>query len=226
MKCTFYQKLLFTEIIVGYLSKLCSDLTHGFLLSSDIRSEGSIAIVKKLTSVFWWFFTFERHIYNFPRIGRSHTARTPDNVQHINNLILADKPKTSKELSLQVGLKEASICRIVKQFQFKEVWARRIPKMSNIHKETRKAVCSVLLEQYENVVWLSGKNNDGRWNLAAPFLNQTPRGNEWNGIMKKNKERKERKKKSKRKKKRRKKKNTFYQRSCNNLSQNHYISNF
>ena len=63
------------------------------------------------------------NIQNFPCSCRQHIVLTPDNVQRINNLILADKRVTAKELSLQVGVEEASVCRILKQFEFKKVYA-------------------------------------------------------------------------------------------------------
>ena len=56
---------------------------------------------------------------DFPHSGRPHTAQTPDNVQLINNLIFADKRVTMNVLSLQVGVGEVSVCRILKQLELK-----------------------------------------------------------------------------------------------------------
>ena len=77
-------------------------------------------------------------------------------MQRINNLILADKRVTVKELSLKVGVGEASLCRIMKQLQvvsdgFREFW--QMP-----------TVCSEL------------------WNSpGCIILNQRRRGYRWNG---------------------------------------------
>ena len=48
------------------------------------------------------------NIQNFPCSCRQHIVLTPDNVQRINNLILADKRVTAKELSLHVEVGEAT----------------------------------------------------------------------------------------------------------------------
>ncbi|KAJ9578478.1 hypothetical protein L9F63_005298, partial [Diploptera punctata] len=44
-----------------------------------------------------------------PHSGRPHTAQTPDNVQRVNDVVLADKRITVKELSLYIGIGEASL---------------------------------------------------------------------------------------------------------------------
>ena len=52
------------------------------------------------------------NIRDFSRSDRLHNAQTPDNVQFINNLSLADKRVTVKELSLQMGVGEMSVWSI------------------------------------------------------------------------------------------------------------------
>ena len=69
------------------------------------------------------------NIRNFPHSCRQHTRQSPENVQHINNLILADKRMTVKELSLEMEVGEASVCRILKQLQLKNVRDRWVPIM-------------------------------------------------------------------------------------------------
>ncbi|KAJ4447768.1 hypothetical protein ANN_09776 [Periplaneta americana] len=54
------------------------------------------------------------------RKDRTSTARSPDIVQRVNKMVVADKRVTVKELSLQVGIGEASMCRILKQLGLKK----------------------------------------------------------------------------------------------------------
>lgn len=91
------------------------------------------------------------NIEDSPRSGRPRTAHTPDNVQRVNELVADDRRITVNELSRYVGIGEGSVCRILKVLALKKVCARWVPRMLTVaHKETRKTVCSELLEQYEN----------------------------------------------------------------------------
>ena len=86
-------------------------------------------------------------IWDFACSSRPHTAQAPDNVQRTNYLILADKRVTVKELSLQVGVGEANVCRILKQLQLKMICARWVLRMlKDVHKEIWKSVFRELLK--------------------------------------------------------------------------------
>jgi histone-lysine N-methyltransferase SETMAR len=66
-------------------------------------------------------------------------------------MVLEDKCGTVKEMSVQLGIREASVCIILKQLGLKKVCARWVPRiLTDAHKENRKTVCSELLAQYEN----------------------------------------------------------------------------
>lgn len=85
------------------------------------------------------------------RSGRPQTAQSPAIVQRINNLVMDDRRVTVKEMSLRVGIGEASVCRILKQLGLKKVCARWVPRMlTDDHKNTRQTVCRELLAQYED----------------------------------------------------------------------------
>jgi hypothetical protein len=48
--------------------------------------------------------------------------RTPDNVQRVvNDMVLVDRRVTVKEMSVQLGIVEASVCRILKHLGLKNV---------------------------------------------------------------------------------------------------------
>ncbi|KAJ4446188.1 hypothetical protein ANN_12881 [Periplaneta americana] len=60
------------------------------------------------------------NIRDTPCSGRPCTARRPDNVQRFNNMAVADKRVTVKELLLQMGIEEAIVCRVLKQLGLKK----------------------------------------------------------------------------------------------------------
>jgi transposase len=60
------------------------------------------------------------NIQDSPGTGRPHTTQTPDNVQHVNSMVLEDRRMTVKEMSVQVGIGEASVCRILKELGLKK----------------------------------------------------------------------------------------------------------
>jgi transposase len=73
-----------------------------------------------------WAHTFSgesghANIRDSPRTGSSHTAQTPDNVQRVNDMVLEDKRVTLKEMSIELGIGEASVCRILKQLGLKKL---------------------------------------------------------------------------------------------------------
>jgi hypothetical protein len=61
------------------------------------------------------------NIGDYPRTGRLHTAQTPDNV---SVMVLEDKCVTVKGMSVQLGIGEVSVCRILKYLGLKKVCAR------------------------------------------------------------------------------------------------------
>jgi transposase len=65
---------------------------------------------RRLTGESW-----HTNIRDSPRTGRPHTTQTPDNVQRGNNMVLEDRRVTVKEMSVQLEIGEASVCRILKQ---------------------------------------------------------------------------------------------------------------
>jgi hypothetical protein len=86
------------------------------------------------------------NIQDSPRTGRRQTTQTPDNVQHVNDMVLEDKHVTVEEMSVQLEIGDAGVCRILKQLVLKNVCAWWVLRMlTEAHKETRK-----LLAQYEN----------------------------------------------------------------------------
>jgi hypothetical protein len=60
------------------------------------------------------------NICDSPRTGRPHTAQTPDNLQCVNSMVLKDRCATVKETSIQLGIREASVCRILKRVGLKK----------------------------------------------------------------------------------------------------------
>ena len=62
-----------------------------------------------------------------PQVSTLHKLLTMCSA--FNNLILAAKPVTVIELSLHVGLREASVCIILKQLQLKKICVRWVPGM-------------------------------------------------------------------------------------------------
>jgi AraC-like DNA-binding protein len=52
-------------------------------------------------------------------------------------MVLEDNQVTVKEMSAELGIGEASVCRIFKQLGIKKVCARWVPRMlTDAHKET------------------------------------------------------------------------------------------
>jgi transposase len=60
------------------------------------------------------------NILDSSRTGRPHTAQTHDNVQRLNDMVLGVRCVTVKEMSVQLEIEEASVCRILKQLGLKK----------------------------------------------------------------------------------------------------------
>jgi hypothetical protein len=60
------------------------------------------------------------NIRDSSRTSRPHIAQTPDNVQRVNDMGLEDRRVTVKELSIQVGNWEESVCRVLKRLGLKK----------------------------------------------------------------------------------------------------------
>jgi hypothetical protein len=67
-------------------------------------------------------------------------------------MIMADRCVTVKQLSLQLDIGEASVCRILEKLGYTKVCARWVPQqLTDALKEQWKTICSELLEWFENV---------------------------------------------------------------------------
>jgi hypothetical protein len=56
--------------------------------------------------------------------GRPQSAHTDTIVESVNNMIVADRRVTVKQLSLQLDIGEASVCRILEKLGYTKVCAR------------------------------------------------------------------------------------------------------
>jgi histone-lysine N-methyltransferase SETMAR len=84
------------------------------------------------------------------RSGRPQTAMTEDTIDRANNLIQSDRRMTVAELSMQLEIGEASVCRILNKLGYSKVCARWVPRqLTDGHKERRKAICSELVARFD-----------------------------------------------------------------------------
>jgi histone-lysine N-methyltransferase SETMAR len=92
-----------------------------------------------------------KNISDLQRSGRPQSARTDANVERLNNIIVADRRVTVKQLSLRLDIAEASVCRILEQLGFSKVCARWVPRqLTDARKEIRKTICADLLTRHED----------------------------------------------------------------------------
>lgn len=85
-----------------------------------------------------------------PRSGRPQTATIEVNVERVNSLIQSDRRVTVAELSMQLEIGEASVCRILNELGYSKVCARWVPrKLTDNDKERRKAICSELVARFD-----------------------------------------------------------------------------
>jgi hypothetical protein len=67
-----------------------------------------------------------------------HATQTPDNVQRVN-MVLENRCVTVKDISVQLGIGETIVCRILKRLNLRKVCAVWVPSMlTDARKETRK----------------------------------------------------------------------------------------
>jgi hypothetical protein len=63
------------------------------------------------------------NIRDYSRTCRPHNAHAPDNVQHVNDMVLKDRSVSMKEISVELGIGDASVYRILKQLGLR-CWCR------------------------------------------------------------------------------------------------------
>jgi histone-lysine N-methyltransferase SETMAR len=90
-------------------------------------------------------------IHDLPCGDRLQSAHTDTIAERANNMIVADRHVTVKQLSLHLDTGEARVCRILEKLGYTKVCAKWVPQQpTDVHKEHRKTVCSELLERFEN----------------------------------------------------------------------------
>jgi inhibitor of nuclear factor kappa-B kinase subunit alpha len=114
--------------------------------------------------------------------GRPKTARTDDNVQAVEELVLSqpDRPQThlsTREISMETGLTQSSVVRIIHQdLKLKCLKRRRAQELNVANRQSRLVRAKKLLQQYPaddvNFIWFT---DEKIFSVAAPKNQQTNR---------------------------------------------------
>jgi len=92
----------------------------------------------------------ETELHDRLRSGRPATATSPDILQRADDIILADRRITNRQLALQLSVSNGSAMAIIDGWGYLKVCARWVPRsLTTEHRRQRKAICSELLERFD-----------------------------------------------------------------------------
>ena len=122
------------------------------------------------TQVYEWFGRFKRgqmSLEDLPRSGRPPTARTGENVQEIEECVMADRRRTIEEVADLTGVCKTSCFKIITEdLGLRRVSAKMVPRLlTPEQKETRVEMCREIKRQLEDDAGLLSKvvTGDETW---------------------------------------------------------------
>ena len=92
----------------------------------------------------------ETDLHDRPRSGRPAKATILDMWQRASDIIHADRCFTSRQLAVQLSVRNGTAMAIIDPLGYSKVCARRFPRsLTTEHRRQRKTICSELLERFD-----------------------------------------------------------------------------
>jgi len=117
-----------------------------------------------------------------PGSGRPRSARTDENIETVDDLVLSqeDKPKThrsTRQISRETGIHRSSVHRIIHcDLQLKCLKRRRAQQLSEANRVARLTHCKQLLKRYDDsavdFIWFT---DEKVFTVEPPFTSQNDR---------------------------------------------------
>ena len=94
----------------------------------------------------------ETELHDWPRSGRPASATSSDMLQCADDIIHADRRITGRQLAVQFSVSNGRSMAIIDALGYSKVCARWVPwSLTTKHRRQRKAICSELLEHFDDV---------------------------------------------------------------------------
>lgn len=139
------------RVNIKFLFKLGKSATEAYSMLQQVYGDDCLS----RTRVFEWFKRFQdgrEDISDDLRTGRPCSVKTDENIERIGNLVRQDRRLTIRAISELTGIDKECVRQILHDsFNMNKVCSKLVPKcLTAEQKESRKQICSDILENIEN----------------------------------------------------------------------------